>query len=392
MNPSYNSFRFFAFLAVFLFHINLVYAGYLGVQAFFVLSGFLITPILVDTKAETNGFGSYIRNFLVRRTLRIFPLYYFYLLILLITITVFGLTRFEYFSSLKSQLIYGFTYTYNIFHATTSYKHNEFITHFWSLAVEEQFYLLWPLLIFLTPVKKLKYVLQFIILLGPVIRFVSGYLVDHSTSTAITHDKDLFVYLSTLSHLDAFAIGGYFALYQTRVVRNLEVFFTFGMVLALGYVTNLLAAGSLQFLTFGFPAYMQNSYKYIWGYTALNYCFALMLFKLKSRNFHTWLFENRVLTSLGKVSYGLYVYHFGIIHLAHMAGEYWGIMDRPVLKLMVDGMALLATIGISYLSYNLFENRFIGLKDKLAPKHVPPGQSKHKGSEVPVVVPATQQS
>lgn len=372
MNPSYNSFRFFAFLAVFLFHTNLLYAGYLGVQAFFVLSGFLITPILIDTKAETNSFGAYIKNFLVRRTLRIFPLYYFYLIVILLAITIFGLARFDYFASLKSQLVYGFTYTYNIFHATKSFEHNDFITHFWSLAVEEQFYLLWPLLIYFTRTQHLKRILQLIILLGPVIRFLTGYFADHGNASWLGADKDLLVYLSTFSHLDAFAIGGYFALYQTRVIKSVEVFATLGATLLLGYLTNYLESGRLQFLTLGFPAYMENSFKYVWGYTALNYCFAMLLFKLKSRNFQTWIFENKLLASLGKVSYGLYVYHFAMIWLAHQAGEQLGLMDRFATRLLVDMGALLATIGISYISFNYIENKFIRLKDKIAPKHVPP--------------------
>lgn len=372
MNPSYNSFRFFAFFAVFLFHTERLLSGYLGVQAFFVLSGFLITPILAETKAETRSFGTYIKNFLVRRTLRIFPLYYCYLLLLLLAILVFGLSRFEYFESLREQLVYGFTYTYNIYHSTVYFEHNKFISHFWSLAVEEQFYLLWPLLIYFTRANKLKSVLQAIILLGPVIRLVLGYFIIHTGSPLLAHNREDFIYLTTFSHLDAFAIGGYFALYQTRTIGNREMGGTLAAVVLLGCLTNYLANGSLQLSTFGFPPYMENSGKYIWGYTLVNYCFALLLYKLKTRQFNTWLFENKVLVSLGKVSYGLYVYHYGMIYLAHLAGERWGLMQHPVTRLLVDGAALLATIGISYLSFYLLENKFIRLKDRIAPKHVPP--------------------
>lgn len=383
MNPSYNSFRFFAFFAVFLFHTERLLSGYLGVQAFFVLSGFLITPILVETKAETRSFGSYIKNFLVRRTLRIFPLYYFYLLLLLLAILVFGLSRFEYFDSLRGQLIYGFTYTYNIYHSTVYFEHNKFISHFWSLAVEEQFYLLWPLLIYFTRAGKLKTVLQAIIVLGPVIRLLLGYFILHTDVPHLAHNREDFIYLTTFSHLDAFAIGGYFALYQTRAVGNREMGGTLAAVVLLGCLTNYLANGSLQLPTFGFPPYMENSGKYIWGYTLVNYCFALLLYKLKTRRFNTWLFENKVLVSLGKVSYGLYVYHYGMIYLAHLAGDRWGLMQHPLTRLLVDGAALLATIGVSYLSFYCLENKFIRLKDRIAPKHVPPAPAA--AAEVVVV-------
>jgi peptidoglycan/LPS O-acetylase OafA/YrhL len=75
-----DSFRFYAFLAVFLFHIGRFDAGYLGVQAFFVLSGFLLTPILVDMKRAL-PLKRYMISFYGRRVLRICPLYYFYLLV-----------------------------------------------------------------------------------------------------------------------------------------------------------------------------------------------------------------------------------------------------------------------------------------------------------------------
>ena len=73
-----DAFRLFAFLAVFLFHVSLLESGYLGVQAFFVLSGFLITPILVEMRGQLPP-GRYLLNFYGRRSLRIFPLYYAYL-------------------------------------------------------------------------------------------------------------------------------------------------------------------------------------------------------------------------------------------------------------------------------------------------------------------------
>ena len=87
MNKGLTSFRALAFFAIFLFHINYfgtghlgIQAGYLGVQAFFVLSGFLLTPILVDMKSNLNKKDFFI-HFYGRRALRIFPLYYLYLVI-----------------------------------------------------------------------------------------------------------------------------------------------------------------------------------------------------------------------------------------------------------------------------------------------------------------------
>lgn len=77
MNKELDSFRFYAFLSVFFYHAKFVDAGYVGVQAFFVLSGFLLTPSLIELK--TQKFGPYLKTFYGRRALRIFPLYYTYL-------------------------------------------------------------------------------------------------------------------------------------------------------------------------------------------------------------------------------------------------------------------------------------------------------------------------
>jgi len=77
MSNGLTSYRALAFFAVFLFHMHLINFGYLGVQAFFVLSGFLLTPILIEMKRE-NSFRQYFIKFYGRRALRIFPLYFAY--------------------------------------------------------------------------------------------------------------------------------------------------------------------------------------------------------------------------------------------------------------------------------------------------------------------------
>jgi len=135
MIKSLNSFRAIAFFVVFLFHTNLLKCGYLGVQAFFVLSGFLITPILVDMKSKMQ-FKLYWKNFMGRRLLRIFPIYYLLLLLLFALGFIIHYRDIPLASSFYHQFVYACTYTYNFFNATNGYERNSLIAHLWSLAVE----------------------------------------------------------------------------------------------------------------------------------------------------------------------------------------------------------------------------------------------------------------
>jgi peptidoglycan/LPS O-acetylase OafA/YrhL len=362
-NKGLTSFRALAFLAVFLFHSNLVWydAGYIGVQAFFVLSGFLLTPILVDMKQTLDTRG-YFKNFYGRRVLRIFPLYYLYLfavaLISLIIISSKDYGGNEKIDRFMNQLPWALTYTFDFFQASALFTHTPLLAHFWSLAVEEQFYLVWPLLIFLTKPKYLKPVHLVIILVGPLLRFAIATIATSWGPTVFNSPIDLVIYVLPFSHIDAFAMGGYFALTQDAK-SSASTWWLISLVIILGYATTYLSTGQFQLSTLGYPHFMQD--KYIWGYSVLNFVFAYMLIQIKNRRFLPLLFENQGLYYLGKISYGLYVYHYAFIWLIKypISGEHYYL--RYILSLLI-------TILVSAISYELFEKRFIGLKDKFFPK------------------------
>lgn len=367
MIPALNGFRFILFFLVYLYHTKVLEGGYIGVQGFFVLSGFLLTPILIDTKKKTNTFFAYIKNFLLRRSLRIFPLYYLYLGSISIIIITFGLDSSPYFASLKSQLIYGLTYTYNFYHQTVFWEHNVFIVHFWSLAVEEQFYLFWPLLIYLTPYCRLSSILICLIVLGPILRLLQSSVIDMNIFTFLTNNRNVFIYLSTISHIDAFAIGGLFATNKSLKINARYLILILVIVLTLGYVSNLISINSLNWFSFGYPEYMTNSYKFIWGYSLVNFCFAGIILNIKNRSFFSNFLSSKLLSLLGKISYGLYVYHYGAIYCANS-------LQKRLNGYLPDGLinpritAFIITVIVSYASYYYFEERFIKLKDKIAPK------------------------
>jgi peptidoglycan/LPS O-acetylase OafA/YrhL len=307
-----DSFRLFAFLIVFLFHVNLLPIGYLGVQAFFVLSGFLITPILIDMRGRLPR-GRYFLHFYGRRSLRIFPLYYSYLaavgacaaLALSLGYQSVSLERFV------AQFPFALTYTYDFFHASWAFSHSFLLTHFWSLAVEEQFYLVWPLLIFFVANQQLKRVLLAILIAGPALRLAAAAMATSPVGELFYDQLDLVIYVLPTSHIDAFAMGGYLALYGRTPSRAFVGVYA-ALIVLVGISTERLATGS-NGMALGYAPFMADGWKYIWGYTCFNLLFGCILLLIRDRALAPRLVEHPALNYLGKISYGLYVYHFGVI-------------------------------------------------------------------------------
>ena len=382
MSRGLTSFRALAFFGIFLVHINVygtgnlgINAGYLGVMAFFVLSGFLLTPILVEMKSNLNRKDFFI-HFYGRRALRIFPLYYSYLVLVasvsflvvyhygkneVIPNGSFGLIPIDRFKLIDElyifieQLPWTMTYTYDFYYVTYFSKLSFFATHFWSLAVEEQFYLAWPLAIFFIPNNHLKKFLLSVIAAGPFMRLLLAIILNANIFPALPQ-TDLVIYILPFSHIDAFALGGYFALYGKSRSGYL-VWVSILFVIMLGMVTSWLATRQVQWDQLGYARFMQDSYKYIWGYSIVNLIFAYVLVHIRNKTFMPALFENPLLVYLGKISYGLYVFHLPVLWLTY------SMMDRfpEVVRALTT---LLITIIISMISYEFMEKRFINLKDK----------------------------
>ena len=187
---------------------RLAHFGQTGVTLFFVLSGFLITRILLATKKNKN----YFKSFYIRRALRIFPLYYLYLISIFVIVPYFT----HNYVSLKLHWTY-WIYLQN-FAITFNWLHSE-PTHFWSLAVEEHFYFFWPLLIYFLNQRQLIRVIAVIIIVSLICRILllnNGYEVFYFTFT----------------NMDALAIGSLIAFIETKYTfTNINSRFYFIMFL-----------------------------------------------------------------------------------------------------------------------------------------------------------------
>jgi peptidoglycan/LPS O-acetylase OafA/YrhL len=363
MIPGLDGLRAIAFLLVFALHTDYLQIGWVGVQFFFVLSGFLITGILLEMKTSLNP-RDYFSKFYGRRVLRIFPLYYFYLLLMsgvalwLLSISY----RPNYMTLFLDQVRYAVFYVYDFFFATDFFKHSNFLDHFWSLSVEEQFYIFWPLLILFVPERALKRLFLSFIVLGPLFR-VGLFLLHSSGVFRFPADPvSVFIYPLPLSHLDAFAFGAYISRYHLPKAKA-QFFFLLGALPVIGFVSQYLASGHIGAVSaLGFPLLMGEAYQFLWGYSLLNYFFAVTIYVVVRERMLLRILDWRPMRYLGKISYGLYVYHFPIIWFASRVRDLG--LREPEAKVVTALIAFTATLLVASASYHWMEKPLLNLKDR----------------------------
>jgi peptidoglycan/LPS O-acetylase OafA/YrhL len=324
--------------------------GWIGVQLFFVLSGFLITGILLDTR----GAPGYFRSFFVRRVLRIFPLYYFTLLVLLVVLPGLGLVPAPERDALLELSYWAyFSNWYGPFHPA-----EDSLSHFWSLACEEQFYLLWPFVIYGCSARWVLRLCLAVAVAALVVRI--GMLRTGAPVQAI------YQFLAT--RMDALALGGAAAA-------------AFRIPSAASWALNrrrLLSGTGLASIAAG--AAISRGYNFTepatlsLGYTLLALGFALLVAAAAATDWlgaGGWLAALRwgPLRRIAKYSYAMYVLSVPIHFLA----------GKPALSALglAPGDSLIVGLGyvfagtaVSFLaaaaSYYFFERHFLGLKDRLA--------------------------
>jgi peptidoglycan/LPS O-acetylase OafA/YrhL len=362
--------RAIAFLLVLAWHTSILSCGWLDVTLFFVLSGYLLTPILVQMCDDLGT--KLFRAFYGRRTLRIFPVYYAYLIAMgALTVLLaegFGWKPFE-ITSYQGQALYAATYTYNFFHASSAFERTPLLSHFWSLAVEEQYYLVWPLLVFFAGRERIKPALLAIVLFGPVVRLLTLAALTSLSGSVVYPDLPLVLYVLPWTHFDAFAIGGLAAM--TTIRRPvLQLACTSVAAVAVGMGSEYLATGSVGPLSaLGYPVSLQNSYKMIWGYSLLNYVFALLIYCVAKHGLFHSVLETRLMRYLGKISYGLYIFHSGVVMFVIVLCKKFGI---PTDSFTLVAISLPCSILVAGASYRFLEAPLLEMKDRLFPK-LPPG-------------------
>jgi peptidoglycan/LPS O-acetylase OafA/YrhL len=361
-SPELDGIRGIAILAVLLTHctplirpapashfvIALLTPGWAGVELFFVLSGFLITGILLRTKEASN----YFRSFYARRFLRIFPIYYLTLSSILLISTLSPWMRSMLPSSaLQRAPYYLYLQNWPVFWTHGFFKYS-ILGHFWSLAVEEQFYIIWPVLIWLFPERLLRR----ICLAGLPFALAGRIVLVHQFGS------DFGVMNLTTSRIDGLLIGCYLAFQSQRGPIRLSWCFSMSAIgcTLIEYVAIVhpseLSATDMYMHTIGVTGFALLSGAFV-GFSQHH---SPLLMKLLSA---------RWLGVFGKYSYGMYVYHIPLYLTAEMATYSLGLpMPMPLHYALPYGAALIAlTYGVSRTSYVLLEDRILSLKSRFDP-------------------------
>lgn len=331
---------------------NLMCDGYLGVILFFVLSGFLITYILLEEKELTNKIN--VKNFYIRRVLRIWPLYFAVLPIgFIIYPLIYHLPGI--LTSVTTRMPYYVSFLSN-FEAISMYKNNlvddnnvrlmQGVT--WSVSVEEQFYLIWPLLFLLINPRFYSWI------------FISAII--GSLAFRIYFQNDYWVLiLNTLSVIIDLAIGGLSA-YLVLKYRSFKDFFfripAWGSFLI--YVTCfalLICRGNIIYtFTYG-KAFIHIMYGIIFSFVILHQNF--------SPNSFLKLGRYKFISFWGKYSYGMYLLHPVAIGIVGYFVYQIHINESTFTHDLIIGICSLAvTLALSYVSYEFYEKRFLKLKKK----------------------------
>lgn len=318
------------------FHFGIPF-GYLGVLLFFVLSGFLITSGLIRSRDVENPKNE-IKKFYIRRVLRIFPLYYFVIL----------LAHFNSVESISNNLIWHATYTSNFLYFFNQ-SWPQVGSHLWSLSVEEQFYLFWPFLMLLTPKSKLKRSLWAILIFS-----ISLHLVSSQLNFKLI-DKLL------LLNLDALVAGGLLALYKKEHTIN-------------KFTPPLLILVILAWLICYFLSQIGFSHPLI--FIARRFCmiaFFVWLISNAAVGFENsigkLILNNPLFLFLGKISYGIYLWHgFIDTFINHLALTFPSAFPIEVIHFGLSAIFLkiVITIGVSILSWYLLESPMNNLKKRFS--------------------------
>lgn len=360
--PALDGLRGIAILLVMLYHFTTSYihsfggvfyqvsnVGWCGVDLFFVLSGFLITGILCDAKSAQH----YFQNFYMRRVLRIFPLYYgflFALFVLLPLVHEFSpfirhhiseqiwlwcyLTNFEcsYFPAFTNQLRLG---------------------HFWSLAVEEQFYLIWPAVVFWCRSETAVRISS--ICIGAALAFRLLLVMDHTSP--------LTIYFLIPCRMDSLATGALCAL----LVRS---DFNPGRLLRRARLITVVSGAELVYiLCWRANSNWDNPVMQSVGFSLLAFFFGgliLLALDTSKRNFLPWILSCPLLVLFGFYSYALYVFHFPLVRVF----DRWFSVNRLSVDLHSRSLGLgahvlcssLVLLFVAVLSWHLFEKHFMKMK------------------------------
>jgi len=347
--PQFDGLRGIAILIVLLAHLAYIegigFAGIFkygrtGVDLFFVLSGFLITGILLDTK-ELPG---YFKNFYARRALRIWPPYYAMFLMFFIVLPLFHDHR-SFLTDVKTWPYY-LTYTQNLFYR---FQRSIPLGPTWSLAVEEQYYMIWAPVVLACGRKSLRNILVGMIVFSLCFRAISFY-------RGASLD---FVHTFTLCRLEPLAAGGLAALWLRSDKCDSRKWNQWGWISLIAGVAGI----GVAFVHWGFET---RIFSYPFLAAAFAGTLAISLTADPAKTFLGRALTQRWLTYTGRISYGVYLIHVPIfIFVNRVARGIWGESGYSRLtQVLIVCAAYAAVYAVASISWFCFERPILRLKEK----------------------------
>lgn len=330
--------------------LQLAQSGWMGVDLFFVLSGFLITGILIETRTQPH----YFRNFLGRRFLRIWPLYYLSLLLLVVIFPLVLPSVPPQLQSMQEKQMWFWLYGANWLFAREGGFSQTSGGYFWSLAVEEQFYIFWPFIVYALSIQNLLRVSCALLVVSLVLRIV---LLNVGVSTGA-------LYTMTFTHLDGLAVGSCLAIcLRSPTLRSqlLRWMPAAALLASFGLIAIRVADGN---------AFFWSKHMATFGYTFASVFFgALLVWALTSNNTFglTRLLETRMMRAGGKYSYALYMVHVPVASILFPICR--RTLERFEMAIGYDGI-FLACVFLSFvvswllaiLSWHFFEKPILAFK------------------------------
>jgi peptidoglycan/LPS O-acetylase OafA/YrhL len=318
-------------IAQFIYHVvSYSKMGYLGVDFFFVLSGFLITRIIINEKK----LGKFcFKNFYKKRVLRIFPVYYFTLIMIGIFIT-------------WEKLFFTITFTYNYSYPFEKVRYP--FEHFWSLCVEEHFYILFPMFLYFLKLRNAQNIVQYYI---PIFCIIAAFM------TYVFFEKniaDKMVFSSSYCRILSLSFGSVFAFKETEIDKLNFTFKQFLIISAVAILIYTLGVKSDDLSSIFFPPIIR-----LISFSILSSIIFIWVLKLEKKPSNLkCIFSNSVVTFIGGISYGLYLYHFPIIFIIGQKYEnYIGIV-----KINDAIIIIVASFVMSIISYFFIEKPILKLK------------------------------
>jgi peptidoglycan/LPS O-acetylase OafA/YrhL len=372
--------------------------GWIGVDLFFVLSGFLITGILIDSRNAQNYFS----GFYARRVLRIFPLYYLVLIAVLAfnwilaslhapsahqvaSLVPLREDRWTYFCFLTNWIA--------LWKAQWDGNFGSMLAHFWSLAIEEQFYFFWPFILWIVRPRAIPWIAGGVALLSAVLRFAWA---AHLGLNLLVPPAVVEIQIATICRLDGLFIGALCAylIRDPKLMQRISRWLPSVAVLGIGSLFAAFSAMLLYpqrtslLLYHRFPAFPHTLedpprlFVVFGGYSLLALGFgALVLLAAYTENKKTRMtkfLQSRILAPVGKYSYGIYVFHVPVLGLANIyvlsKVKFHDSIEAALFRLASIVVIGAITFFIAAFSYEFFEKKILRFKRHFEPRFNSPPQ------------------